>query len=350
LDWYPKVQALGSEKAQGGDRTATKERMTLSGELLTFVDWNEIYLDMQNFKADKSWYNLNLDVKNIKSIFDKNDWYILYIPREELQITSFAVFDRVYEIVLSLLKKYCEKYYNFKKADWEKDKLEYQEITSNDNNFFEEYKIYVNENQRDLIDKIKELEEIVKSKKLEDLDLINGYSFYFDKHLYNPILSLQNNELIDVKPVALNDGERLFLRDLREFYNTHETNFEKQEMYLLRNKSKTGIGFFEEGNFYPDFILWRIVEGKQYITFIDPKGIRNLDGKSDPKITFSERIKKIEEQLGDADIILNSVIISNTVIREINWRGDWEQLDFEEHHIFFQNDSDYINKIFSLMN
>ena len=321
--------------------------MILSEDLLAFIDWNAIYLDLQNFKADKSWYNLNLNVNEIKSIFDQRDWYILYIPREELQITSFSVFDRVYEIVLSLLKKYCEKYYNFKKADWEKDKLEYQEITSEDNNFFDEYKIYVNENQQDLIAKIKELEEIVKSKELKDLDLINGYSFYFDKHLYNPILSLQNNELIEVKPVALNDGETLFLKDLREFYNAHKTNFEKQEMYLLRNKSKTGIGFFEEGNFYPDFILWRVVEGKQYITFIDPKGIRNLDGKNDPKITFFERIKEIEKQLGNTDIILNSVIISNTEIRNINWREDWKQPDFEEHNILFQDDSNYINKLLS---
>lgn len=347
LDWYPKVQALKSEKAQGGDRFSEKEEMILSEDLLAFVDWNAIYLDLQNFKADKSWYNLNLNANDIKSIFDQRDWYILYIPREELQITSFSVFDRVYEIVLSLLKKYCEKYYNFKKADWEKDKLEYQEITSEDNNFFDEYKIYVNENQQDLIAKIKELEEIVKSKELKDLDLINGYSFYFDKHLYNPILSLQNNELIEVKPVALNDGETLFLKDLREFYNTNKTNFEKQEMYLLRNKSKTGIGFFEEGNFYPDFILWRVVEGKQYITFIDPKGIRNLDGKNDPKITFFERIKEIEKQLGNTDIILNSVIISNTEIRNINWREDWKQPDFEEHNIFFQDDSNYINKLLS---
>ena len=147
--------------------------------------------------------------------------------------------------------------------------------------------------------------------------------------------------------MALNDGETLFLKDLREFYNTNKTNFEKQEMYLLRNKSKTGIGFFEEGNFYPDFILWRVVEGKQHITFIDPKGVRNLDGKNDPKVTFFERIKEIEKQLGNTDIILNSVIISNTEIRKINWREDWKQSDFEEHNIFFQDDSNYINKLLS---
>ncbi len=30
-----------------------------------------------------------------------------------------------------------------------------------------------------------------------------------------------------------------------------------KELYLLRNLSKgRGVGFFEAGNFHPDFILW----------------------------------------------------------------------------------------------
>jgi hypothetical protein len=55
----------------------------------------------------------------------------------------------------------------------------------------------------------------------------------------------------------------------------------------FRNQSKKGIGFFAEGNnFYPDFILWIKTGGKQYLTFIDPKGIRNSKGINDPKIQF----------------------------------------------------------------
>lgn len=350
LDWYPKIQALRSAKAQGGDRFAQKDETVLTQELLLFVDWNEIYLEMQSFKAEKAWYNLNLTVKDIQDIFVKNDWYTLYIPSDDLSIRNFAVFDLVYEIVLSLLKKYCEKFYTFKKADWEKDKLEYQELTPQDNNFFDEYKIYVHETQLDLINKIKELEKLVKSKQLKDLDLTAGYSFYFDKHLYNPILSLQNNDFIEVKPVALNEGEKCFVEDLRRYYLGNTKLFKSQEIYLLRNKSKSGIGFFEEGNFYPDFILWHIKDEKQYITFIDPKGIRNLDGQNDPKITFYRRIKDIEKQLNDDNIMLNSVIISNTEIQKINWKGNWNKNDFEQHNILFQNEANYIETIFKLEN
>jgi hypothetical protein len=35
-----------------------------------------------------------------------------------------------------------------------------------------------------------------------------------------------------------------------------------------------------------------IADGKQYISFVDPKGIRNL-GLTDPKIQFYETIKEI---------------------------------------------------------
>jgi hypothetical protein len=36
-----------------------------------------------------------------------------------------------------------------------------------------------------------------------------------------------------------------------------------------RNMSRgKGVGFFEAGNSHPDFILWMLVGGKQYVTFI----------------------------------------------------------------------------------
>ncbi len=347
LDWYPKIQAMKSKKAQGGERSAEKEEFKLSPELLAFIDWNDVFLELQNYKAEKKWYNLNLDAEAIKKIFEKKDWYVLFIPQEDMQMTSFSVFNLVYEIVLSLLKKYCEKFYSFKKADWEKDKLEYQELREDDENFFDEYKVYIQESQKDLISQIERLKQMVETKQLKDLSLNAGFSFFFDKHLYNPVLSLQNNEIIEIKPVALNEGETKFFEDLRKHYQQNISAFNGQEVYLLRNKSKSGIGFFEQGNFYPDFILWQIKDGKQHITFIDPKGIRNLDGgKDNPKITFFKRIKEIEELLEDSQIILESYIISVTPFRDVVWKGKWTEDDFKDHHILFQNDDNYISNLF----
>ncbi len=55
--------------------------------------------------------------------------------------------------------------------------------------------------------------------------------------------------------------------------------------------------FFEADNFYPDFILWIKEENRQYITFVDPKGILMLGSLEHPKIKFAETIKNKQDKL-----------------------------------------------------
>jgi hypothetical protein len=114
-----------------------------------------------------------------------------------------------------------------------------------------------------------------------------------------------------------------------------------------------GIGFFEAGNFYPDFILWLLADGKQYINFIDPKGLRNLKGPDDPKIAFYKTIKEIETDLRaqDPSVTLNSFIISNTPLPEVTWwHGGMTKKEFEKRHVLFQlEDRDtYIGKLLAM--
>ena len=75
------------------------------------------------------------------------------------------------------------------------------------------------------------------------------------------------------------------------------------------------MGFFVAGNFYPDYILWIDTPEKQYITFVDPKGLLRIM-PDDPKIEFYKTIKDLEKQLaptaGDKQIVLNSFIMSAT--------------------------------------
>jgi hypothetical protein len=91
-------------------------------------------------------------------------------------------------------------------------------------------------------------------------------------------------------------------------------------LYLLRNADNRakGLGFALAGNFYPDFLLWLVDDksGKQWLSFIDPKGIRNLN-LSDPKFGLHSEIKRIEKQLGDEMISLNSFILSVTPFNDL---------------------------------
>ena len=108
-----------------------------------------------------------------------------------------------------------------------------------------------------------------------------------------------------------------------------------------------GVGFFEAGNFYPDFVMWVIDGDKQYVSFVDPKGIFNLE-PNDPKIEFYKTIKTVQKQLGDPNVILNSFIVSVTpyhVVRK--WDGGMSEDDFAAKHILFQASTGYIKRVFA---
>lgn len=80
--------------------------------------------------------------------------------------------------------------------------------------------------------------------------------------------------------------------------------------------------------------------------FIDPKGIRNLNGFSDRKIQLHKVIREdIEPRVNDKDITLNIYIISNTEIKDVKHWVDFPELDqtckqkkFNENHVYFQSD------------
>jgi hypothetical protein len=109
-------------------------------------------------------------------------------------------------------------------------------------------------------------------------------------------------------------------------------------MYLLRNLSKgKGVGFFEAGNFHPDFIMWLLIGERQHVVFVDPKGIRNL-GVTDPKIGFFETIKEIERRLSDPKIVLDSFIVSNTPAHEMKKLWGLDKAAMQARHIVFQED------------
>jgi len=139
------------------------------------------------------------------------------------------------------------------------------------------------------------------------------------------------------------------VEDLGIYIRNNISQYKNAEIYLLRNQSKTGLGFFAEGNFYPDFIMWIIKDGMQYISFIDPKGVRNSNPKADPKMNLAVTIKDIENKLGDMNTVLNSFILSNTrlsVLNELHTSLTYEF--FEDKNVLFQVDrkSTYIDKMF----
>lgn len=247
------------------------------------------------------------------------------------------------------LKSYMDKFFKYEKERWEAPLLEYTVLDADDSNFVEEYTItYAKQYSLDTTGEelgtfITEIAAIMQGNKGLDeykKDSFRGRMVVFDfrSHLYAPLICLQKSNLkIQVSPVALNSDEMKFVDLLKEYVEIHSDVLEGKTLYLLRNKSKIGMGFFEAGNFYPDYILWIDTGDKQYISFIDPKGLMHIR-PDDPKIEFYKTIKELEARLAPtADgktVILNSFIMSSTQSSQLRQWWNMERTQREERNVY----------------
>ena len=340
LNWYPKIQSQQSRQLRSMSDVAVLDQCSFEDQHLAFMDIDSIYFEMQHFKSERAWHNLNLPRECILKLLRQSDWYRLFIPTAEMQFTRFDRVRRWEEIAVALLMKYIDRFYKHRKQEWEAGHLEYHELREDDPNFVHEYRLLIEQSADAIKTNLETLKElIVNGMFSKDWSFGNLQALWFGRHLYQPLLHFKS-ELVEVSPVSLNEGERDFILDFRTFFDGNKDFFKDRELYLLRNMSKgRGIGFFEAGNFYPDFIVWLLVGKKQYVTFVDPKGIRNLEGPDDPKIRFFKTIKEIETRLADPAVILNSFIISNTPYKDVGWwDGGMSKADLEKCHILFQRD------------
>ena len=371
LDWTPRVEAMYSSGTRV--RTEVAEyKGTLNEEHLSLLDWNKIFFALQQLKNERGWYNMQLTVDMLHTLMANPSWYELVIQEADMEFQDFGRdVERWENITISLLRAYIDRAYKRSKGKWEAQFMETVYVNDNDPNFFDEYTVEVRQDQEQWIERLKELREQIHSGNMKDNFEINSkwiQALRFDRHLYYPLLCLTdrddrgkrimvdentNEPLIKISPVPLNIGEKTFVEHIRNYYNEHKDDvFAGKDVYLLRNESRKGIGFFEANNFYPDFILW-VNEGKrQRVSFIDPKGLRNIRGFEDPKIQLYNLLKsEIEPKLNDPDIVLDSFIVSNTPYKEISfWNPCEDKSVFKKNHIVFQMENeDYISELFGMI-
>lgn len=345
LNWYPKIQAMKSTGVVGGDSDGAPNQAHLREGHIAFLNLDRLFFELERFKAERGWHNLNLSRDGIRALLLDPTWYSVLIPEPELAFDSFEKVRTWQEVALSLLKKYTERYYTFRKREWELPHLEYQDLTEDDPNFFVVnekgpeygYRILFEKSQEEIVEKLKELKTSIEAGELKRWEFLGMKAVWFPAHLYQPLLYL-DEKIVEITPVPLNKGERRFLEDLKTYYDHSGGFFGDKQLYLLRNLSKCrGVGFFEAGNFHPDFILWLLVGDRQHVTFVDPKGVRNL-GFADPKIGFHETIKEIETRLGDPTVSLASFIVANTPSHEMRKQWGVDKAAMTARNILFQEE------------
>ncbi len=122
---------------------------------------------------------------------------------------------------------------------------------------------------------------------------------HFDRHLYQPLVLDHERHRRDraASPEAERKG---FVSDLKEYWGQEkDESLAGRQVFLLRNLSRgSGIGFFEERGFYPDFILW-IMDGPiQRIVFIEPHGmLHEKPYRNDDKARLHEALPELAQEI-----------------------------------------------------
>ncbi len=359
VDCRSKIESIDSYGSIG-NIDATGSEKVLPEAVLDLLDYGRMFDELEVFKNEKNYFNICLVQSNLKNILTVPDWYGLLIPAKQLELDSFRKLDTMTDFAIMVLKSYMDKFFKFERERWESQYLEYGELEFDDNNFVSDYTItYTVDDPQN--QGYKELETLINELKA-NLDKFDGMdvrqrSLYGDKmvffdfknHLYAPLIYLKSSNLgIKVSPVNLNDGEKDFVNMLIDYAESKRDVFKDKSLFLLRNKSKVGMGFFEAGNFYPDFILWIDTPKSQYMTFIDPKGLLNIP-KEDPKVQFHKTIKDLENRLavtaGEKPVVLNSFIMSSTKAADLKERWTVTQAEYESKNVYTLDNSQSVEKM-----
>ncbi|PVS74867.1 type III restriction endonuclease subunit R [Salmonella enterica subsp. enterica serovar Rubislaw] len=368
LDLYPKLESIDTSRKGDNTPVNVRNEAKLDYKVISAFDFDRLYLAIQAYKLQRGWSNLRLDKQRlINFCLGKaniaNNWYTLSIPASELEIKQYSDIAKQEDIMLRLLTDYTDRFYNALKNAYEGQFYEITQVNEDDPCMIKMYHFEIEESD-DGLDYTKRLEQLQQIVAQGDIGKAKSWNapgmiaVTFDKHLYYPLLSIEKNADLPLKmrPTAFDaPSEITFIKDLQEFIETPkgQKTIGNKSLYLLRNadsKAK-GLGFATAGNFYPDFLLWLVDDesGKQWLSLIDPKGIRNLN-LDDAKFGLYKEIKELEKKLSDDKLSLSAFIVSET--RFVDLINVSEPKDkIEERNVLFIEDtgSIYLEKLFKKM-
>ncbi|XWY21975.1 DEAD/DEAH box helicase family protein [Bisgaard Taxon 45] len=365
LDRYPKVQSLTTKgSAIASTQTEQRNEMKLNTILFDFFDWDKIYLTLSRFKHQQTWYNLRLDRQKLRQFAEQTHWYRLFIPKSALAVDSFAQVQLQQSILIDLLLEYTKVFYQRLKAAYEGQFYEVVDVSEDNGSMLNQYQFSLpdNDDGNEIKQRLTQLANSVSTLKNGVKPVYGGENglqmLCLDGHLYAPIFAcLARQDLpFSVQPLAIGDESELRL--ITDLVNAKERGklsewTQGKDLYLLRNAANKakGLGFALAGNFYPDFLLWLVdpQTGKQWLSLIDPKGIRNMDLEH-AKFGLHEELLKLATELQISTPVLSAFILSITKQDDLINIGHLTTQDFINKHILFIDDNQvYLKQMFKMM-
>lgn len=355
IDRYPKLGTMVAPEQDGaGAVTTIPAPVSFDAMRLSLLDWQLLYLALERHCHQHGYANLLIDANMLRPLLARTDWYQIRIPAAHWQLAmdNAATWQSV---ALETLSRLCDWLFQRNKRAYLEPRMELVTLNDYPDNIpvEDEYTIRVDQNQEALVKDIQKLAQYFDNGQADNYtssaNAVNGQ--HLDAHLFNPLLQA-GDDRIRIEPVALNESEYRFVQDFKAWLEQHAQALEEagESFYLLRNRVFRGVGFFEAGGFWPDFILWHNdAEGAQTIVFTDPHGLRVSESAHSGKVQFSQSIKNIETRINQGATVpvrLESAILSPSNAAQI--RSLWNMTDAEltALHVFFMQDTPaYIDKL-----
>jgi len=327
---------------------------------LDFINYQSLTIEANRYKLIKGYNNLMISKTAIEEVIHSSSYYVYSHPGQ-FGLPE-AINGKVQDIAGFIIKDYINKFYSDKEKSFLTQHLTYDMLdrTSRLDMFPTSQRMIVKV-PKQYASVVDELTADIQQLHLKDSRIIP--SLHFSNHLYSPIASWEKGEKyneIKTVPVRLNQGERDFMQQLRTYIESGNERFKDKEVFILRNLSQKGLGFFiESSSFFPDFIVWVLEPNKQHIYFIDPKGIRETRNFNNPKVIFCrEQTADLEQKINhdlnkngvDLTVSISAWILSVTPFKEIHsiWGANGAtRAEFTENHILFiEDNAQYLASIF----
>ncbi|SHK31685.1 DEAD/DEAH box helicase family protein [Thermocrinis minervae] len=355
-----KVERRKLEEDEGPEEIKLRTGQRLPEKTIHLLNWQRIWKEIYDFKIMRGYWNLVFDIDTLKTILQSDNYKVNTLP-ESLEVKTLDDLIRVEEIAILILKKYIDQFYKrharrFETENMSCNHLGREYVLSGFVSSPYSYEVKITKSKEngkkneELIKRLKELAEDLNKLCQEDHIL---KVICFDRHLYLPILLKKDSKDKDydivISPSGLVESEGKFIIGLMEYIEKNKDRFTNLEIYLLRNQSRSGIGFqLEWSRFYPDFIMWVKKPEKQIIVFIEPHGLIHAKGLDDEKIKFAHQIKEIEQSIGKKDLVLESFILSTTPYNDLikGVASPPKQSEYERKNVLFLDDEDWPKKLF----
>lgn len=353
-----KVESEDSIYYQGVEADNRPEQACLDLRYLNALDWDSIYFTLLNYKSDKGWKNMVFTKTTLRDIIEDPTFYKLFCADHLINPQSFEQLSKFQDVIILILKKSLQMTYNRQKNKWMMDTIRIERLSENHGNFeFKEFTVKIPEKYPEALKGVDEL--IQQIELLYSGTKANFISnVYFENHLYQPLLAKISDRIDMISPSPLNEGEEKLVRSIREYIQRNVELFEGKKIYLLRNIPKSGVGFYKNSWFYPDFIMWIVDADRQHIVFLEPHGMVYSAGKDDEKVQLAKEIKTIEQIVNSTsteitdniDVLLDSFIISVTDPGKVAENAIYKTKENrKKYHVLSIYQSEFVKELFEFV-